>query len=1174
MKLTGRHGEYKVIRQLNEGSFARVMLARDANKRPVALKVLMDVNDNDAVERFAREQRILSGFHHPNVVPLVDDGVDEKGHPWYAMPAYETDLVSVIGDEPGAGRVAELVGDIARALAAYHDRGGIHRDLKPDNVLMDGDTPRLADFGVARCPSLDGESLTRTALGTVEYMAPEVWRGEASPKSDIFALGIVLWELANGTRRKFSDPGPPPESLDAGPQFAVMNPLYQQMTAKDASSRPTAAEVVTACDEIIRRSVKAGMSFTEAQIEAIQHSGSHLQLIACAGSGKTEVVARRVATLLDPAREPRLSPANIVAFTFTEKAAGELKQRIVERTRDAHGEVVGMAEMFVGTIHAFCLELLTTEVPEYMKYEVFNAVQQSLFIDRNSRKSGLTATVDLNGKPLRRYLDTPHYSSALQILREDDVDDALVSSSLKSGLAAYQALLAQHHYLDYSAIMDRAVIELETNDDFRKRIGERIKHVIVDEYQDVNPIQERLVRAMADAGAHVCVVGDDDQTIYQWRGSDVSNILTFKDRYANVHQVRLQENFRSSEGVIDLAREFIKQNQHRLDKAMVPTNAQPYEKGDIVALGHDTPEEEARYIAETIKELVGVAFTDADGTRRGLSWSDMAILFRSVAKNAAPVIAALDEAGIPYVVEGMNNLFHTHEAEAARQLFYFMDGRMGANELAAYWRIPRFGFDSDAVHTAVANASKARSRLLNNAGQEHWSLYNLQRQFMSFLEDLGLKEENISDGEVVLYNLGKFSQLISDFEAIHFHSDPQRKYEEFAKFLEYGAEGAYPEGWQDSQYANVDAVRIMTVHKGKGMQWPVVFVPALLRNRFPSKRQGGRSVWHLLDENAVDDHMRYRGSVEDERRLFYVAVTRSQKFLFLTHAPIANNRLYKRPSDFFEDVLVSKYVKRRRQTYDDRDRLEPQAKKSVANVTLSFSDVKYFFECPYQFKLRILYGFNAPIHEALGYGKSLHDALAEVHARAIRGDLAGEAEVEELVRRHLHVPYAYPALRETLEASARKVVSNYLADNAELLQNIEFSEKTISIDLGDGITVSGRIDLVRRLDTDETTIVDLKSKDRVQVDEVTETQLHIYALGYRELTGHDADFVEIYNLEERQKKPRSVDEDFIEDVRSDVRDAANSLRQNDFPVKTSHKACSTCDYLGMCSAGQRKVEGP
>jgi DNA helicase-2/ATP-dependent DNA helicase PcrA len=221
--------------------------------------------------------------------------------------------------------------------------------------------------------------------------------------------------------------------------------------------------------------------------------------------------------------------------------------------------------------------------------------------------------------------------------------------------------------------------------------------------------------------------------------------------------------------------------------------------------------------------------------------------------------------------------------------------------------------------------------------------------------------------------------------------------------------------------------------------------------------------------------------------------------------------------------------------------------------------------------LRILYGFNAPIHEALGYGKSLHDALAEVHQRAIEGDVASESEVPRLVETHLHLPYAYPKLKETLTASAEKVVQNYLRDNKELFNKIEYSEKLIEIGLGDGVRINGRIDLVRRIDTGETTIVDLKSTNRAQAENVTDTQLHIYALGYQELTGRNADFVEIYNLDERKKKPRSVDDDMINDVKSLVIGAAEALRAGELPPKPAATKCGDCDYLNMCSVGSKAV---
>lgn len=170
-----------------------------------------------------------------------------------------------------------------------------------------------------------------------------------------------------------------------------------------------------------------------------------------------------------------------------------------------------MAEMFVGTIHAFCLELLKSESPQHLKYEVLNEVQQALLVDRNSRKSGLAASTDLNRVPLRRYRDTNHYVSALSILREAERDDAALDGcSTLGGLNAYQVLLDDKRYLDYSSILAEAVSLLTINDGFRDRLRQRVKYVIVDQYQDVNPVQEAIVWSLQSIGAHICMVGDDD----------------------------------------------------------------------------------------------------------------------------------------------------------------------------------------------------------------------------------------------------------------------------------------------------------------------------------------------------------------------------------------------------------------------------------------------------------------------------------------------------------------------------------------------------------------------------------------------------------------------------------------------------------------------------------------
>jgi DNA helicase-2/ATP-dependent DNA helicase PcrA len=919
------------------------------------------------------------------------------------------------------------------------------------------------------------------------------------------------------------------------------------------------------------------MEFTKAQLEAIGHRDGHLQIIACAGSGKTEVVARRVAELLRSRDGERLAPRNIVAFTFTEKAAAELKERIQQRVNELVGPVAGMAEMYVGTIHGYCLELLQTELPSMLKFAVLNEVQQTLFVDRYSEQSGLTKTVDLKDVALARYKDTGVYIKTLDVLRQGTIVDGVLEPekpgySALLGLASYRSVLNNKCYFDFTAIMEHAVNVLRDNPEVRQRLAARVKHVIVDEYQDTNPIQERVVSAFASLGAHLCIVGDDDQTLYQWNGADVRQILTFADRYPGTRKVTLQENFRSSEAIVTLGREFILQNTERLAKEMQPTNAQTYEIGDVMALPFLNPKQEAEYIANTIEELVGLSFTEG-GATRGLAYSDVAILIRAgLRKNAAQITEALTARGIPYLVQGMNTLFDTPEAIAMRTVFYFLapredkpDEAVTTDQVMEALEAAKLGVSRTTIEHVLAMLVLVRDALLAKSAEQR-EYYNIQRLYLTVLEKLQLREDAIEGGrgEVVFYNLGQFSQLISDFETIHFHSAPLDKYRSFASFLRYGAENEYAEGWQENPYGNPNAVRIMTIHKAKGLQWPAVFVPGLLANRFPNTHRGGKTPWHILPPDAVADAERYRGNAEDERRLFYVAITRAQKFLFATYAPVPDNKMAKRPSEYFEWLQGSKFVKRTLKELRSRPRADSRPKASIANVTLSFSELKYFFECAYQFKLRVLYGFNPPLDEALGYGKSLHDALAEVHQRALEGTKMTTADVPKLLDTHLHLPYAYPALKEKLRESGSRVLHAYLKTNQKLLDQLEFAEKAIELNLGGGVTVAGRIDLVYQRESKEVSIVDLKSSERAQAEDITETQLHIYALGYQELTGKRPDYVEIWELDEERKKPRAVDDDFMDGVKKKVRSAAEALRRNELPATPEVDKCRKCDFRSVC----------
>lgn len=318
---------------------------------------------------------------------------------------------------------------------------------------------------------------------------------------------------------------------------------------------------------------------TGAQLRAIDEIDHNLQIIACAGSGKTRVVAERVMHILDSRREDGISPENIVAFTFTERAAAELKDRITRLYRDRFGNVEGLGAMYVGTIHGFCLDLLQRYVPEYLKYDVLDEIGQRLLVDRHSQASGLT--------PLgfRRWIESNVYIRVLGTLRESEINEPLIDGTpVAEAFDKYATLLERRRYLDYDAILVNAVAEIEINDDLRTALSSRIRFLTVDEYQDVNPIQERLICLLHNLGANVCVVGDDDQNIYQWRGSDVEHILQFSDRYPNVVTEPLETNFRSTSAIVGAARLIVERNSRRLAKSMDAGGHQSFERGDLLAL--------------------------------------------------------------------------------------------------------------------------------------------------------------------------------------------------------------------------------------------------------------------------------------------------------------------------------------------------------------------------------------------------------------------------------------------------------------------------------------------------------------------------------------------------------------------------------------------------------------
>lgn len=922
------------------------------------------------------------------------------------------------------------------------------------------------------------------------------------------------------------------------------------------------------------------ITFTSEQKKAIETNDQHLRIIACAGSGKTSTVAGKVAFLLNPKNGLNVLPQNIIAFTYTEKAAAELKNRILKFIQEIPElqNMKGLADMYVGTIHGWCLKALQENEYDYRKFSVLDDIKLRLFVDKNYEIIGMKdiTKIGSNDVSMKIFTDTGKFIQLMNIIRESEIN-GILPDSIKTALTKYENTLKSNCYFDFTMIMDEAVKRFDEKKELYKKIKEDLKYLIVDEYQDINPIQDRLIKKLYESSkARITVVGDDDQNIYQWRGSNSRFIKEFLDIYKPSTQAKLEENYRSSKGITTLAEKVIERND-RISKKMISANKQDFvKKEDVLYNSFDHIPDENEYIATTIQKLLGTYFKEED-VERGLDYSDFAILLRTWSK-ARQIVETLERHGIPYITAGVNQLFETYEVIAARAIFLFLDRSVSQEELKQQWlNIPRSIIKEKKLDKAIENLKKKYPELnISKKGVLNYD-YNLQEIYWNFIEDAEVTEEVFSDeiqAEVRMFNLGKFSQVIYDFEFINYASSkPSFHLFNFLNFIRYAAVDYYPEGWLNNPYKTPRAVQIMTVHQAKGLEFPAVFIPGLNKNYLPAKKPGGLNEWHFLPRTLIKHQERYEGTVEDERRLFYVALTRPQKYLFISRAPDLNNQLYRKPSDFVEEILdADDIIVSTVPDYKKKKKMSPQPKERAVNISLNFSILKDYFECPYRFKLVSMYGFLFPLNRRMGFGKSMHDSLMELHKRIKLGEKLRDNDPIKIAERQSHFPYMGTSTQLSVMVDlVKRKVRDYYIKNIDSLNAVEFVEQEILLNLDDGILVNGRIDLIKKKlyeDKYETTIIEFKSDDDPQRAKVTSEQLKLYALGHKELTGQKADYIQIYNIKTNKKESPFVLEDkHLEEMQNKIHDTADEIRSQHFDRIDKKETCTNCFQCQLCSSG-------
>ena len=631
------------------------------------------------------------------------------------------------------------------------------------------------------------------------------------------------------------------------------------------------------------------MNLTDEQIKAINEIDNNLQIIACAGSGKTEVISRRIGNILKNKND--INPENVVAFTFTEKAAASLKRRIEKVT-----EGIDISKMYIGTIHSFCYNILQENCPEYEKFKILDTVKNYHFINRYSKKCGMEeAQLPCYPRNIKLFLD------CIDKLVYDYDNNVLWSDNDRRIFESYKTALYEKKYFDFSMLIHETLKVLKNNSELLKNI----KYLIVDEYQDVDDLQEQIIECFAKNLCNICVVGDDDQTIYRFRGSNSQNMINFANKYNNVKQIRLEKNFRCRKQVVDIADNVIINNTDRLEKQMI-SGKETTNNDNIKAIGFDDKEDEYDYIAKQVKNL----------KNNGIDYNEIAILVRK-GKHIKDIVKSLNSYNIPYISDSAEYFFENKYFTLFKNTFELLPS-LSKKELFELWEkyCVREKFNSGFMFL--------RSTIGNS------NYINLSDTLSKYVELIGFLDDS-DDIEIRKDILKGIKDILDDYEEIYLDYQLSAKIKGIIEFLTKSATEQYK--YHNFKSNDVeDGVQVMTIHKSKGLEFDAVILPNLDSKEFPSAIIMGKKYWHVLSERFRDNKAKFEGDIEDERKLFYVALTRAKDYLLLTYDK-------DQPSQFLLEASISKYL-----DINKNDLISKENSSYIKSSDNDYEDKKAYWE--------------------------------------------------------------------------------------------------------------------------------------------------------------------------------------------------------------------------------------
>ncbi|MEU8671727.1 DNA helicase PcrA [Streptomyces anulatus] len=695
-----------------------------------------------------------------------------------------------------------------------------------------------------------------------------------------------------------AEDGPPPPPEDHAPE-AVPEGLFEGVYDAPPPPRDGYYRDGHARPVVDSAALLDGLN-TE-QRAAVVHAGSPLLIVAGAGSGKTRVLTHRIAHLL---AERGTHPGQILAITFTNKAAGEMKERVEQ--------LVGPRAnaMWVMTFHSACVRILRRESKKLGFTSSF-----SIYDAADSKRLMALVCRDLDLDP--KQFPPKAFTAKVSNLKNELIDEETFAGQAADGFektlaqayALYQARLREANALDFDDIIMTTVHLLQAFPDVAEHYRRRFRHVLVDEYQDTNHAQYTLVRELvgpageADAPAELCVVGDADQSIYAFRGATIRNILQFEEDYPSATTILLEQNYRSTQTILSAANAVIERNESRRPKNLW-TNAGSGAR--ITGYVADTEHDEAQFVADEIDRL-----TDAGDAKAG----DVAVFYRTNAQSRV-FEEIFIRVGLPYKVVGGVRFYERKEVRDVLAYLRVLANPEDTVPLRRILNVPKRGIGdrAEAMIDALSMREKISFPQALRRVDEAYGMAarssNAVKRFNTLMEELRTIVESGAGPavvlEAVLERTGYLAELqastdpqdetrienLQELAAVALEFEQERGDEEgagtLAEFLEKVALVADSDQIPDEDEDGSGVITLMTLHTAKGLEFPVVFLTGM--------------------EDGVFPHMRALGQtkeLEEERRLAYVGITRARERLYLTRAAMRSawgQPSYNPPSRFLEEI--------------------------------------------------------------------------------------------------------------------------------------------------------------------------------------------------------------------------------------------------------------------------------